>query len=88
MAGGFYGVAQQLLLKLRAEMKTLKLAAIQLAFALISVIFYSLAANYFAVDGVVYTVAALNALLLILAFVFTGVRKKNYESPDTYISKN
>ncbi len=70
MAGGFYGVAQQLLLKLRAEMKTLQLAAIQLVFALIAVVFYSLMAKYFAVDGVVYAVTALNALLLILAFVY------------------
>jgi O-antigen/teichoic acid export membrane protein len=88
MAGGFYGVAQQLLLKLRAEMKTLKLAVIQLVFALMAVVFYSLAAKFFAVDGVVYAVTALNALLLIFAYVFAGTRQKKQELIDIHISKN
>jgi O-antigen/teichoic acid export membrane protein len=82
MAGGFYGVAQQFLLKLRAEMKTLKLAVFQLVFALIAVIFYSLAAKLFALEGLVYAVTTLNTLLLISAFVFTGTLQSQQEPLD------
>ncbi len=76
LAGGFYGATQQILLKFRAQMKTLKLAVIQLLFALLAIVFYSLAARFFAVVGVVYAVTILNALLLFLAFILTGGFKK------------
>ena len=80
LAGGFYGITQQLLLKLRAEMKTLKLAAIQLTFALLALIFYSFMANLFAVVGVVYAVAILNTLLLLLTFILGGIFQINPKS--------
>ena len=80
MAGGFYGITQQLLLKLRAEMKTIKLAVIQIAFALLALIFYSFAAKFFAVEGVVYTVAILNAMMLLFAYIFISIYKINIKS--------
>jgi O-antigen/teichoic acid export membrane protein len=76
IAGGVYGVAQQLLLKFRAEMKTFKLAVIQLTFALAALIFYSLAAKYFSVEGVVYGVTILNIFLLLIAFLFAKAPPK------------
>lgn len=72
IAGGFYGVAQQLLLRLRAEMKTYRLAFIQFTFAVVAIISYSIAAKYFDMRGVVYMVTAVNALLLITAFISSG----------------
>lgn len=88
MAGGFYGVAQQFLLKIRAEMKTLKLAAIQLVFALIAVVLYSLAAKLYAVEGLVYAVTTLNSLLLIFAFVFTSILQKHQKPLGIYRSND
>ena len=77
IAGGCFGVAQQLLLRFRAEMRTAKLAVIQLAFAVIAILFYSVAAKYFELSVVVYTVTAVNALLLITAFISSGHLKRN-----------
>jgi O-antigen/teichoic acid export membrane protein len=73
MAGGMYGVAQQLLLRLRAEMKVITLAAIQLGFAAFAAASYSLAASHFALEGVVYAVSAVNAMLLGLSVIYGGV---------------
>jgi O-antigen/teichoic acid export membrane protein len=76
LAGGMYGVAQQLLLRLRAEMKTARLAVFQLGFAAAATVIYTFAVKLFSIDGVVYTVAALNAVLLILAAGLVGVLVK------------
>ena len=73
IAGGFYGISQQLLLKLRVEMRILKLAIIQLIFALIALVFYAVTAKVYAVDGMVYAVVILNTLLMIAAYIFTGI---------------
>lgn len=87
VGGGFYGVAQQLLLKFRAEMKTLELATIQLVFAFLALASYSLAAKYLNVHGVVYAVTALNALLLITAFLIARVHRNSTQSSKENIKK-
>lgn len=73
MAGGMYGVAQQLLLRLRAEMKVITLAAFQLGFAAFAAASYSFAAFHFALEGVVYAVGAVNAMLLGMSVIYGGV---------------
>ena len=86
IAGGFYGVAQQLLLRFRAEMKTLELAGIQLVFAFLAVATYSLAAKNLGMNGVVYTVTALNTFLLVIAFLVAGVHRQNVQSDQDNIN--
>jgi O-antigen/teichoic acid export membrane protein len=76
-AGGCFAAAQQLLLKLTCEFRTLPLAFLWGAVAIVAVCTYTFSAYFWKLQGVFVSVVAINAALLLISFFLSCRIRRN-----------